>query len=124
MAETAQTSMPVYDLDLLPNDDVPEDGEERKHRGEGCITVDDKEGHVVYLETIRQIPYAGSLIVCVGDDYNFVSAVDEFRRELVDMTFDSPRLGEEEITDHSNVVRHSEIGIRLVVDRRGSSNSS
>ncbi len=38
-------------------------------------------------------------------DDNFVTAVDYFRGELVDVTLDASWLGEEEIANHSDVVR-------------------
>ena len=38
--------------------------------------------------------------------YNLVPTVYKFCRELIDVAFHSPRLGEEEVADHRNVVRH------------------
>lgn len=106
MAEIAKTAMSMHYLDLLSNDDVTEHWEEREDGREGRRAVDYKEWYIVYFDPISEISYAGSILVRMGDDDNFVTAINELRRELVDVTFDSPRLGKEEIADHSNVVRH------------------
>jgi hypothetical protein len=42
----------------------------------------------------------------VRDNYDLVASVDELRGELVDVAFDSSWLGEEEVADHRNIVRH------------------
>lgn len=61
---------------------------------------------MVDFEAIREVSNAGSTFVCVRDDDNLVSAVDEFRRELVDVAFDAAWLGKEVVADHRNIVRH------------------
>ena len=98
--------MSMHYLNLLSNDDVAEYREE----GEDCWkrrgAVDYEERYIVHLETIREVSYASSFFVGVGDDYNLVTAVDKLRRDLVDMAFDSSRLGKEEVADHGNIVRH------------------
>ena len=50
--------------------------------------------------------YSGTTLVCMCDYHYLVAAVDQLRRQLVDVTFDSSRLREEEVTDHGDVVRH------------------
>jgi hypothetical protein len=42
----------------------------------------------------------------VGDNNNFVASVDKFGRELIYMAFNAAGLGEKEVADHSDVVRH------------------
>ena len=44
------------------------------------------------------------------DDHDLVAAVDQLRRQLVDVTFDSSRLREEEVADHGDIVRHLDEG--------------
>ena len=39
MTKTAQARMAMHDLNFLPDDNVPEDREERKHSGEGGFSV-------------------------------------------------------------------------------------
>lgn len=51
-AEATKTCMTVYDVDLLTNDNVAKDWEERKDRGECCLSVDNEEWDVVYLQSI------------------------------------------------------------------------
>lgn len=63
---------------------------------------------MVDLEAIREVSHSGSPFVCMRDDDDLVAAVDELRGELVDVAFDSSWLGEEEVADHSNIVRHGE----------------
>jgi len=98
--------MAMYDFNLFSEHDIAEDGKEGKHCRKRRGTIYDEEGDIVDFEAIRKIPDTGSFIVGMSDYYNFVSAVDELRRKLIDMTFDTSRLREEEIADHGNVVRH------------------
>jgi hypothetical protein len=106
VAEIAKTAMSMHYLDLLPNDDIAEHWEEREYSRKGGLAIDYKEWYVVHLDPIGEVSYAGSILVRMGDDDNFVTAINELRRELVDVTLHSPRLGKEEVADHSNVVRH------------------
>ncbi len=61
---------------------------------------------MVDFETVGEVAHAGSAGVGVGDDDDFVAAVDEFGGELVDVGFDAAGLGEEEVADHGDVVGH------------------
>ena len=115
MAQAAQTSMAVDDLDLLTDDDVAEDGEEGEDGRKGGLAVDDKEGHVVDLEAIGQVADASATLVLMGDDDDLVATVNELLRQLVDVTLDTSGLGEEEVADHGDVVRHD--GGCIVVPR-------
>lgn len=108
--------MPVYNLNLFSNYDVAEYREERKDGREGGLPVDDEERDMVDLYAIREVSYTGPFFVCVGYDYNLVSAINELRRKLVDVTFNASWLGEEEVADHGNIVRHG--GIEIAVDQQ------
>jgi hypothetical protein len=103
----------MYNLNLFSNYDVAEYRKEGEDGGEGGFAVDDEEWHMVDLQAIREISYAGPFFVCVGDDYNLVSAINELRRKLIDMTFNTSWLGKEEVADHGNIVRHGGIGIAV-----------
>lgn len=107
MAQTTQARMAMNYLYLLSNDNVPEDGEEREDGWECRCSVDDEKWNMVDFESIRKISDASSSFVCVGDHYDLMSAVDELGRKLVYVAFNSSWLREEEVTDHSNVVRHN-----------------
>lgn len=98
--------MSMHNLYLLSDDNVAKDWEEREDGWEGRCAVDDEEGNVVDFEAIGEISHARPSFVCMRNDYHIMAAVDKLRRELVDVTFDSSRLGKEEIADHSDVVRH------------------
>ena len=68
------------DLDLLPDEDLAEDGEGGEDRGEGGAAVDDPVWQVVDFEAVGEIANSCAARVGVGDDYYFVAAVDEFLR--------------------------------------------
>lgn len=59
---------------------------------------------MIDLEPIRKVSDSGSSFICMSDYNNFVTSIDEFGGELVDVTFDAAGLGEEEVADHCNVV--------------------
>jgi hypothetical protein len=70
--------MTVNNLDLFANNDIAEYGEEReecRHRG---LAVDDEKRDMVDFEAVGEVAYAGAAFVGMGDDDNFVAAVDEF----------------------------------------------
>lgn len=78
MAQTAETCMSVYDLYSFAYDNVAKYREEGEDGGKGGLAVDDEEGHVVDLQSVCEVPYACATGVCVCDDYDFVSSIDEF----------------------------------------------
>ena len=110
MAETAQTRVAMHNLNLLAYNDISENGEEREDGWKAGGAIHDQKRDMVDLEAIREVPYAGSSFVGVGNDNNFVSPVDEFGRQLVDVALDAAGLREEEVADHSNVVWHFDRG--------------
>ena len=61
---------------------------------------------MVDLETVRKIPNASPPFIRMGDDDDFVATVDKFCRELVDVAFNAAGLGEKEVADHGDIVRH------------------
>ena len=106
MAQAAETGVAMDDVNLLTNDNVAEDGEEGEDGREGRLAINNKEGHMVDLETIGQIADSSATLVLMGDDDDLVASVNELLRQLVDVTFDSSGLREEEVADHGDVVRH------------------
>lgn len=111
MAETTQTGVTVNDLDLLSDDNVAEDREEGEDRGKGALSVDNEKRDMVDLQAVREIAYPCPPFVRVCDDDDLVSAIDQLRRQLVDVAFDAARLREEEVTDHGDVVGHLVLGL-------------
>jgi len=107
MAQAAQASVTMHDLNLLPNDNIPEYGEEGEDRGEGRGAIHDEERHMVDFEAIREIADTGAPIVRVSNDYHLVSTVDELGGELVDVALDAAGLGKEEVADQGYIVRGS-----------------
>src|ERR1700737_565297 len=51
----------------------------------------------IHLESLGKVADSYSIAVCMGYYYDFVAAVDESLGELVDVRFDSSRLGVEEV---------------------------
>lgn len=111
VTQGAKTSMAVHNLNFLPQYDVSEDGEEGKDCRERGFAIDDKEGDMVDFQSISEIADTSAAGVSMGDDDNFVAAVDEFGGELVNVRFDSTGLGKEEVADHGDVVWHYECGL-------------
>jgi hypothetical protein len=70
--------MAMYYLNLLPYDNIPEDGEKREDGRKRCFTVYDEEGYVVDFEAIGEVSDACPPSVGVGYDYDFVAAIYEF----------------------------------------------
>ena len=108
MAQTTQAGVPMDDFNLLSQNDVPEYREEGKDSGESRFSIYDKERHMVDFETICEIPDTRSSLIGMGDDDDFVAAIDELGRELIDVAFNAAGLGEEEVADHGDVVGHCE----------------
>ena len=98
--------MAMYNRDLFSNKDVSEDWKAGENGWEGSCAVDDKKWDVVDFEAICEVSYAGSTLICVRYYYDFMASVDKLGGELVDVAFDSSRLGKEEIADHGDIVRH------------------
>lgn len=72
--------MAMHNLYLLPYDNVPEYWEEGEDGWEGRLSIDDKEGYMVDLEAIREVPHTGSAFVCMGNNDDFMAAINELRR--------------------------------------------
>lgn len=78
MTETAQTSVPVNDLDLFANNYIPEYGEEGKHRRHGRLAIYNEKRYMVDLEAIGQVSNPGASFVGMSDDNDFMPTIDEF----------------------------------------------
>lgn len=78
MAEAAETRVSVDDLDLLADDDVPEDWEKGEDGWKGRFPVDDEERDVIDFQSVREIPDPGATLICVRDDNDFVASVYQF----------------------------------------------
>ena len=113
MAETAQTCVTMHNLDLLAYDNVPEDWEEGEDGWKAGGAVHDQERDMIDLEAVCEVTDPGSSFVGVGDDYDFMAAVDQLGGQLVDVALDAAGLGEEEVADHSNVVGHVGDGLAV-----------
>jgi hypothetical protein len=79
MAQTTKTRMSMYNLNLLPDNYVPEDWEEREDRGHCRFSVYDEEGYMVDFKSICKVSDSSAPFIGVRNYYDFVAAVDEFR---------------------------------------------
>lgn len=78
MAETAQALVPVYNFNLFSNNYIAEYWKEREDRWHCRFPVYDEKGHMVHLESIRQITYSGAALVGMGHHDDLVTAINEF----------------------------------------------
>lgn len=77
VTEAAQACMAMYNLNLLTNHNVSEDREEREDRRHGRLPIDHEEGDMVYFEPIGEVANAGSSLVGMGYDDDFMAAIDK-----------------------------------------------
>ena len=108
MTQTTQARVPVYDLNPLSQDDISEYRKEGKDSRKSTFSVDDQKRHMIDFEAIGEISDTSSPFICMGDDDDFVAAIDELGGELIDVAFNASGLGKKEIADHGDVVRHSD----------------
>lgn len=115
MTEAAETAMSMYDLDLLADENIAKDWEAGEHSRHGCFPEYDQERDMVYFEPIRKIANASPTFVRVRDNDGLMSAVDQFRCDLIEVAFDSSWLREEVVADHGDVVRHLGVALTYMV---------
>ena len=96
----------MHNLNLLSYNNISEDGKKGENGWKGRGSIDNQKWHMVDFEAVCEISYACAPFICVCYDDDLVPSVYELRRELVYVTFDSSGLREEEVADHSNIIRH------------------
>ena len=72
--------MAMDNIDLLSDDDIAEYWEKGEDGRKCRFAVDDKEGNVVDLQSIREITHTGTALISMGNDDDFVTTIDEFLR--------------------------------------------
>lgn len=70
--------MPMHYLNLFSNDDIPEDRKKRENGRHSSLPEDDQEWHMVHFKPIGEISNSSATLVCMSDDDDLVSPVDEF----------------------------------------------
>jgi hypothetical protein len=78
IAQATKAGMAVHYLDALANDDVAEDGKEGEDGWERGLAIDDQEWNVVDFEAIREVSYACSARIGVGNHNHLVASINEF----------------------------------------------
>lgn len=94
----------MYNLNLFAYNNVPKDREEGEDRWHSRLAINDEERYMVDLQSICEITNARSALISMCNDNHFMAPIDKLRRQLVDVTFYSTRLREEEVTGHA--MRH------------------
>lgn len=70
--------MSVNDFDSLADYYVPENREEGEHRGKRCLTVNDKEWHIVDFDSVGEVSHSSTPFVGMSDDNYFVATINQF----------------------------------------------
>ena len=70
--------MPMHDFNLLSQNNIPKDRKEGKDSRESSFSIDNKERYMIDLEAIGEISNTGAPLIGVGDDDDFMAAIDEF----------------------------------------------
>lgn len=78
--KATQTGMAVNYVNLLSDDDIAEYGEEGEDCWECRFAIDDEEWDVVNLQSIGEVADSGASFVCMGNNDDFVSSINEFLR--------------------------------------------
>lgn len=99
----------MHDFDLLSYNDISEYWKEGEDSGKSSFSIDDKKRYMVDLEAIRKISNTSPPFVGMSDNDNLMASINKLGRKLVDVAFNAAGLGEKEVADHGNVVRHSVI---------------
>ena len=101
--------MAMYNLNPLPKDDIAEDGEEREDSRHSRFAINDQKGDIIYFQAVCEMPYSSTILICVSDNDDLVSSIDELGGKLIYMAFNSSRLREKKVADHCDIVRHGDV---------------
>lgn len=91
----------MYNLNLFTYNNVPKNRKKREDRGHSRLAIDDEERYMVDLQAICEITDARSTLISMCDDNHFMAPINKLRRQLVNVTFYSTRLREEEVAGHA-----------------------
>ena len=117
----------MHDFNPLADHNIAKDWKKREDSRHGRLSIYDEEGNMVYLEAVGEISDSTTTFIGVGDYHHLVTSIDKLGGKLIDMTFDSAGLREEEIADHGNIVWHlgsSMLSFTIVVEAFSSSFAS
>lgn len=76
--------MTMDNLNSFAYNDIAEDWKEGKDGRERSFAIYDKEGYIVNLQSICKVSYTCTAGVCVSDDYDFMSTINEFLGKVSD----------------------------------------
>lgn len=106
MAQAAQACVTVHNFNFFSDHDISKDWKKGEDSRKSGFSVNDEERHMIHFEPIGQITDTRSTLVGMCDDDDLMAAIDELGGELIDVAFNAAGLGEEEVADHGDVVRH------------------
>ncbi len=78
MTQVTEAGVSMDYLYSFTNNDVSENGEERKDCGEGSLAVDDKKRNIVDLQSVGKVSHTRPSSIGMSDNDDFVSTVDQF----------------------------------------------
>ena len=78
VAEATQTLMPMDNLNLLPDNDVPKDGKKGENSGHSRLSVYDQKWNMINFEAVGQVTDTRATLIGMGNDDDFMSPVNEF----------------------------------------------
>jgi hypothetical protein len=78
VAEAAQTGVAMHNFNFFSYYNVSEHWEERKDCGHSRLSVDDEKWDMIDLKAIGKIMYSGASLICMCDNDDLVSSVNEF----------------------------------------------
>lgn len=109
----------MHDLRTFAQDDVAKDRKEGKHCWHSSLAIDGEEGHIIDLETIRQISDSNSIVVRMCYDYDLVASIYEALAQLIDMRLYSSRLWIEKIGHHCYGIHGAELIVLVTTSSAG-----
>lgn len=77
MAQTAQTRVPVHNLDFFSKNDISKYWKEGEDSRESCFSIDDKERYVIDFETVCEISNTSPPFICMRNDHDFMATINE-----------------------------------------------
>ena len=70
--------MSMHNLNLLPDNNIAKHGEEGENGRHGRLSIYHEERNMVHFESIGEIPHSSPSFICMGNNDDFVTAIDEF----------------------------------------------
>lgn len=87
----------MHDLDLFPDENVPEDWNVANHRRQDALIVEHFDGQIIHLQPVCHVSDALPVAIRVSDQNDFMSERQQALREVVDVLLDPAMVREEKV---------------------------